>query len=351
MISENNLKYIKGINGLRAIAVILVVIYHWLQQCSLVNFFPIGRIGVDIFFVISGFLISKILFQEKNNDDLNFNRKVKIIKNFMIRRTVRIFPIYYILLIFLYITNGVEFRNNIIYYVTYTTNIFFYHTRAWYGMAAHFWSLAVEEQFYLFWPFLLIFINKKYTLKFIIFAIVVGTLYSFAINDDMGSNILTLSCINAFGIGALYSYLIIYRPIYTENVSKIIRILFFPMILLIILNYTILKIDYFPLRLIVSVITVNFIRICLEGKSKNIFYKIMNWKILNFIGILSYGIYLFHNPFTNYWRRLLLKMGMQNKIDNIYLEFMIKFSILILISYLSWIIIEKPFLKLKRYAK
>ena len=351
MISENNLIYIKGINGLRAIAVILVVIYHWLQQCSLVNIFPIGRIGVDIFFVISGFLISKILFQEKNNDDLNFNRKLKIIKNFMIRRTVRIFPIYYILLLFLYITNGVEFRNNIIYYVTYTTNIFFYYTRAWYGMAAHFWSLAVEEQFYLFWPFLLIFINKRYTLKFIIFAIIVGTIYSFAINDEMGSNILTLSCINAFGIGALYSYFIIYKPIYAENASKIIRILFFPMILLIILNYTILKLNYFPLRLIVSVITVNFIRICLEGKSKNIFYQIMNWKILNFIGILSYGIYLFHNPFTNYWRRLLLKMGMQNKIDNIYLEFMIKFSILILISYLSWIIIEKPFLKLKRYAK
>lgn len=350
VILENNLKYIKGLNGLRAVAVILVIISHWLPNSKLALNFPIGGIGVDIFFVISGFLISKILFNEKNVADFNFSMKIKAVKSFMIKRTLRIFPIYYLLLLFLYVTNGVEFRNDIIYYLTYTTNFFFYNTQSWHGMTAHFWSLSVEEQFYLFWPFLLLFINTKYILKFIIFIIVFGTVFSIAIKNDM-SSILTLSCLNAFGLGGFYAYVYCYKPIFSEITHRVIRSLFIPLIIFLILNFIVFKLSYFPTRLILSFITLNVIRICVEENSNSIIFKFLNFKFLNFIGMISYGFYLFHNPFTNYWRRLFLKIGFQNVIDNIYLDFLIKFSVLILISYLSWIIIEKPLLKLKKYAK
>lgn len=350
VILENNLRYIKGLNGLRAIAVILVIISHWLPNIKLATMFPIGRIGVDIFFVISGFLISRILFNEKNIADSNFTMKLKAVKNFMIRRTLRIFPIYYLLLLFLYSTNGAEFRNNILYYLTYTTNFFFYNTQSWHGMTAHFWSLSVEEQFYLFWPFLLLFLNKKYLLKFIIFIIVFGSIFSIAIKNGM-SFILTLSCLNAFGLGAIYAYIVCYKPFFSQITHRVIRFLFIPLITLLILNFIVFKLSYFPIRLIISFITLNIIRICVEENSKSMIFKFLNFKFLDFIGVISYGLYLFHNPFTNYWRRLFLKIGVQSRIDNIYLDFLIKFSVLVFISYLSWKLLEQPILKLKKYAK
>src|ERR1700733_11280286 len=88
--------YIKQLDSLRAIAVILVIVSHWMSGDSIIGRFPTGSIGVDIFFVLSGFLISKILFDNRNkSEELNISKSATI-KNFYIRRALRIFPIYYL---------------------------------------------------------------------------------------------------------------------------------------------------------------------------------------------------------------------------------------------------------------
>ena len=96
------MKYYPTLDGLRFFAVFLVIISHWLPDSHMLNYLPNGAIGVTIFFVLSGYLISKILFVYKDkiiNQEVTFR---KAISTFVIRRSFRIFPIYYILIFFLF---------------------------------------------------------------------------------------------------------------------------------------------------------------------------------------------------------------------------------------------------------
>ena len=346
------MNHINGLNGLRAIAVIFVVISHWFPLTHIVNTFPLGGIGVDVFFVLSGFLISRILLNQKEGIEENTKDKFKALKNFIARRALRIFPIYYLLLAILYLTNGVEVRRDFIYHITYMSNYLFYFTKNWHGMLAHLWSLAVEEQFYLIWPLLLFFVLKKNILKLLISVIVISTVFHLASKEHI-SYILTLSCINTFGLGALLAYVEVYKPKFGRQFKIVIQYIFVPLIILFILQYTVLYLKYFPSRLIMSLITLNFIRICLQNNNKNLIFIILNNRVFNFIGMISYGIYLYHCPLPSYWRRFFRMFKIESPFTNScgemnYYELFAQFSLLLFISYLSWIMVEKPILKFKK---
>jgi peptidoglycan/LPS O-acetylase OafA/YrhL len=344
------MNHIKGLNGLRAIAVICVIIAHWFPANHIFKILPLGSIGVDIFFVLSGFLISRILFNTKESIGETFKEKIDAIKGFIIRRTLRIFPIYYLLLLVLYFTNGPEVKQGFLYYLTYTSNYFFYNTQNWHGMMAHLWSLAVEEQFYLVWPLLLLFILRKHILKLLLIVIVISCIYPYY-NRVYWANILTISCVSAFGLGALLAYIEVYKPSFEHQFKKLIKYAFFPLIALVFFQYTVLNAGGFPTRIIMSLITLNCIRICLESNPKNILFVILNTRVLNFIGMISYGIYLYHCPLPSYWRRFFRMFKIESPFDHSgvnYYELSAQFLLLILIAYLSWIIVEKPILKFKK---
>jgi len=173
------MKYIKQLDSLRAIAVILVIISHWIPATNVINRIPNGAIGVDIFFVLSGFLISKILFDQRNNAELLNIPKFTLVKNFYVRRTLRIFPIYYLTIFVLLLfskSTGTNIQSAFAYFLTYTSNFYFFKIQTWDGMVSHLWSLAVEEQFYLIWPWIILFSNKKYFLHIITIFILIGVL-------------------------------------------------------------------------------------------------------------------------------------------------------------------------------
>ena len=148
-----------SINGLRAISILLVVIHHLclnehifteIQKNTfirpLTNFLQDGNFGVNVFFVISGFLITTLLTNEENK-----NNKISL-KNFYVRRVLRIFPAYYFLLLVYFV---LQLLNYIqidpaawLTAITYTK--YFNWSLDWY--TAHAWSLSIEEHFYLFWP-------------------------------------------------------------------------------------------------------------------------------------------------------------------------------------------------------
>ncbi|MBP2283041.1 peptidoglycan/LPS O-acetylase OafA/YrhL [Flavobacterium sp. CG_23.5] len=348
------IKYIPGLNGIRAIAVFLVILSHRFPVGHIVHVFPLGNYGVDFFFVLSGFLISRsLLFQISNKE--NRIPHLKILKRFFIRRCLRIFPIYYLLLLFMYLTGGIignQFRENILWYVFYGANHLNYNENRWFGSLAHLWSLSVEEQFYIFWPLLLLFVFKKRILLLIELLIIVGTCAPFLYNG-LG-NILTISCVNAFGIGALLAYVEIIRPDYEILFVKISKLIFLPLVLLVCIHNTVAAIPYFSERLAISLLAVTIIGSCRYSTKNTLVTYILGNKVLNFIGIISYGIYLYHNIVPKYWVWGLQKMSWVtpasiNKFS--YLEFIIQTSFIIGISYLSWIIVEKPILRLKEKIK
>lgn len=161
--------YIRSLDGVRAIAILLVMAFHF----GIIRF---GWMGVQLFFVLSGFLISSILLKEKESP-LPLSARLK---KFWIRRSLRIFPPYYIyLLVFVVIYSWIVFPegypHDLPYLFTYTFNL----TRisnAWHEspVYTHFWSLCVEEQFYLFFPFVIFLLSRK-TLRVVLVVVLLVT--------------------------------------------------------------------------------------------------------------------------------------------------------------------------------
>ena len=159
-------KILPSLNGLRAISILLVITSHLQIQYAIfprnlpTYLFPIrylfedGHLGVSVFFIISGFLITTLLLNEEDS------YKSVSLKKFYIRRTLRIFPAYYTLLLFYFILQSLGYINLPKYSwlssLTYTKYFNWYLD--WY--TAHCWSLSIEEHFYLVWPLLFIMGDK-----------------------------------------------------------------------------------------------------------------------------------------------------------------------------------------------
>lgn len=173
------MQFRNDIQGLRALAFMLVFIFHISG-----NWLPGGFIGVDVFFVISGYLMTNIIIQNIQNDKFNYF-------DFILKRIKRIVPAYYFFLIltlfattYIYLYSDlVVFKDNVVSTALFISNLAFSKGNNYFGSTLnenpllHTWSLAVEMQFYLIFPFVLL-IFKKHTVKFLIFIAVLLTLYS-----------------------------------------------------------------------------------------------------------------------------------------------------------------------------
>jgi peptidoglycan/LPS O-acetylase OafA/YrhL len=175
-------KYLPHVDGLRAIAVLLVVVFH-----AWPNIAPGGFVGVDVFFVISGFLITSIILEEHLAERFTF-------RSFYARRIRRIFPALVIVLAATWVAGSfiltyAEFRQvnwHIAAGAGFASNIVLWTEAGYFDTAAalkpllHLWSLGIEEQYYLLWPLLLVFLGRK-RWSALILAVVLGAL-SFAAN-------------------------------------------------------------------------------------------------------------------------------------------------------------------------
>ena len=354
------MKYIKELDSLRAIAVILVIIEHWIPGDKLINILPNGQIGVDIFFVLSGFLISKILFENKIAIESGVVSKTNVLKNFYIRRTLRIFPIYYLLIFTLYIfseNTGTNITSSFPYFFTYTSNFYFFQIKEWDAALSHLWSLAVEEQFYLIWPWIILLVKKKYLVNVILSFILIGVSSQIFLYNIEMNRILTITCFDAFGMGALLAWLITYSD---ENLNRFFNYL--SIISLAVIGYLFLfrifNWNYLPVRTIVAIFTLFAITYILinQNKKNYLFYFILNNNILIFLGKISYGLYLYHNIVPSilnsrivnkYFNPLLPDLLFKENWGLLYL-----FENIILLLILAWAsfrFIEKPILSLKKH--
>lgn len=347
------MKHIKGLDALRAFAVIFVLIDHWGPLGYIQQFLiPNGTSGVNFFFVLSGFLITSILLKARKG---SYSRSV-IIKNFIIRRALRIFPVYYLCLLFLYLINYPDMRVDIGYYLGYASNIMMFRDAAWSSFPVT-WSLAVEEQFYIIWPFVIVLIAKKYIKNVLLFTIVLGLASSFAILHLFNGfdDILTISCLNAFGIGALFAF----ARRSKRNLKKFQTVLYY-MLPVALVVYAFGKVaPYisgidnlgFMARTIDSIIAVGVINLVIYSRSKWVAMVTGN-KMLNYIGVVSYGIYLYHYPLGYLYDFYSQSFFAAHPVwpawlNSFEVAYIIKLSLLFTLSHLSYHYIERPILGLK----
>ena len=205
-----NQGYIRSLDGVRALAILLVMTYH----ADLTRF---GWTGVQLFFVLSGYLITGILWKEKDREgELGYK-----FKKFWVRRSLRIFPLYFGYLAFLGISWFLfNFPNYYATYIPWLSTYTFNYTRtlaAWQGnpLFTHLWSLSVEEQFYLFFPLIVLLLPKRFTRGFMIAIVIIAPLIRYGLGlyysrrgfapEVVGDAVYwnTLTHLDAFFIGGL----------------------------------------------------------------------------------------------------------------------------------------------------
>ena len=296
--------YRSEIDGLRAIAVLSVVIFHFFP-----HFLPNGYLGVDIFFVISGFLITTHLL---NLEGQNLSI---VLKSFYKRRIIRLFPALFLFLTLTYIfvnqfflsVDVDKFQNSLLASYTFYANFYFWRDGGYFGGSdqlkplLHIWSLSVEEQFYLFFPiFLLIFVNLnrkyKYSLEFgVALLTTLSFIFWLLLNYIGGENpafFLLPTRVWQFSLGALLA-IIVNKGVFPSISMGINNILFVGSVGFIALAIFIDLNAQFQTTLI----TFGALGFVAFSKSQNNFIlSAFRSKLSVFFGKISYSLYLYHWP-------------------------------------------------------
>jgi peptidoglycan/LPS O-acetylase OafA/YrhL len=344
---QKSVNHIPSLDGLRAISIVFVVYDHSVIITGknilpeVLQIFISGKTGVDLFFLISGFLITTLLlneFKQTNCIDL---------KRFYIRRSLRIFPAYYFLLLIYFIMQKFE----LLYINPQTWVSSFFYMRQFFGsgwLTSHFWSLSIEELFYMIFPLLLLFfLNRKIENLNLLLILVVflGLPLARLYFEIVGVKVSMLSFFYRgealiFGVLIALNRRWLSHRDYKGWPTFLIIFVFGVLSIFLELNTegkiykNILLLSYFlPL---VKVIFFAFLFWVILNLRKGFIFTLLNSTVFVFLGLISYSIYL--------WQQLFLS-DVFNKIQ---LSIFTRIFILLAISLFSFYLIETPFNKLKR---
>ena len=352
-------KYRPEIDGLRAIAVFSVILFH-----AGLNLFKGGFVGVDVFFVISGYLITSIVLT--NIDNKNFSTIY-----FYERRARRILPtllvtIFFSLIISFFLFSSKDlifFSKSIISSLTFWSNIQFHNEADYFAKTSEFkpllhtWSLSIEEQFYIVFPLIVLFfisIKKNFLNIFIITVFFISLLFSqwsgnlsknypfidnefnFFSRSDYSSFFMPFGRIWEISLGAICAIILKKNLVKDTKVSNFLSLTGFILIFFSIF----LMSENYPFPSFYTLIpTFGTALVILFSFKKTFIKKILSLKYLVYLGLLSYSLYLFHFPIFTFLKYINLEI-------NSVLLIPLLISI-ILISFFNWNFIEKPLRKKK----
>ena len=343
------MQYRPDIDGLRCIAVMLVVLFH-------IQLWPIsgGYIGVDVFFVISGFLVTKVICHSIEKKTFRFS-------NFYARRIRRLFPAVFFTVIasliagwFLFPPDAFsDLAQSSIATLFSASNVYFWFTSGYFETSAHYkpllhtWSLAIEEQFYLVWPVSIVLlagaaINRKRVLTVLILTVIISTMlaeWAIRSNQMTASFFLLPFRMNEFAMGALVSFL---PSLKTRGGNNILALFGLAGVLVPSVVFT--SNTVFP--------GINAMLPCLAtamliyAGRETIVASILSLRLFTYIGKVSYSFYLAHWPviaFYLFWRG--------SAVDLLLHEQVILFAVSLGLGMLMYHFVETPFRLSKGTAK
>ena len=331
---------IPSLDGLRAISILMVLLGHLSGTRHFIRvWLPIGdyaNLGVRVFFVISGFLISSLLFKElEKTNGIN-------LKLFYLRRTFRIFPAFYLYMTIIAIVAALGFQQvpakDLAYAFSYSIN--FVPHKAW--LVGHTWSLAVEEQFYLLWPAALWILGRRKGLWAAAAVVALSPLlrvgwyyvmpqYEPLIGEAFPTvaDSIAVGCLLAGIRGWLWKQ-DLYRRFLMSHAFWILPITF-------------LAVNAQPFAMAGWLMGETIINILIGvtidraiRKPEDLFGRILNNRALSYIGALSYSLYLWQQPFLN------------RKADAWWTAFPQNILIAFALALASYYLVEQPFLNLRK---
>jgi peptidoglycan/LPS O-acetylase OafA/YrhL len=204
------------LDGLRAVAVAAVAWSHWERDWQ--YGFPFG-VGVHLFYTLSGFLITGILLGLRDAP-----RPTSVLSAFYARRALRIMPAFYATLILAALAGVTVVRDSWPWHASYLSNVWIFAGGRWPADVSHFWSLAVEEQFYLVWPCLILFAPARWIGPAIVGAIATSPLFRWGLVSagyrETLSALLVPGCLDSLGMGALLAWVAVAKPTHYRPLTR-----------------------------------------------------------------------------------------------------------------------------------
>jgi peptidoglycan/LPS O-acetylase OafA/YrhL len=335
------IKYRAEIDGLRAMAVLPVIFFH-----AGFGFFSGGFVGVDVFFVISGYLITTIIIRELNNNTFS-------IKRFYERRARRILPVLmFVILIsciisFILLTPNelASYFKSVIATLFFFSNFYFYKTTPYFQSETdlepllHTWSLSIEEQFYIIFPIILLLFYKffkRYVFLMLILSFAASLFICQFLALKTGGTLnfyFTFSRVWELALGAICAYILIYKNLsYSALIKNLLSTIGIILIMYSIFFFS--RQTVFP-SFYTLVPTIGTSLIVLFADRDTFVNKILSIKLLVSIGLISYSLYLWHQPLLAFGRIFFDDLSIIQKLILIFLS--------VLMSIFSYFFIEKIF--------
>ncbi len=367
---------IKELDGLRGVAIIIVIALHIFKRAAyftkhpvllfITNLTTIGWVGVDIFFTLSGFLITSILLRAKNQEHY--------FRNFYIRRILRIFPLYYAAIAFVLLFAPKlepEFLDQLnialpvllLYQQNWAMLFNSFHLTGYLGVT---WSLAVEEQFYFIWPFVIFFLDREKLIK-VSFGYIAVSIAARILGALFWGNLGDVSAFFAYGsfarfeqmlIGALLAIFLASEGAreYVRRYSLAVFVVSLSAFaaLCFMMRPTLPHMEYanYPLTIggytTAALFTTGLIGVFVTHPPQDVLRRLFRNPILAFFGKYSYSMYLFHVTVA----LILLDLFWHSELRGwkpYFLYIISTYAVTVLISLLTWNLLEKHVLGFKKY--
>ncbi|MEZ6138016.1 MAG: acyltransferase [Pirellulaceae bacterium] len=359
-------KHIPQLDGVRGLAILIVTLYRFSKEFptdSLVGKimhlgFTLGDRGVELFFVLSGFLITGILVDAKGQQHF--------FKNFLARRSLRIFPLYFTaLFLFVIVFNWLNpsrpmfdlAQQNQFYLWTYLTNVKMSFANDWcFGYLDHFWSLAVEEHFYLVWPFVLFLCSQRTALRVACcgaaLSAVARILYAKSGESAVAPDVLTIFRCDALLIGAAIA-LQIRTPNGLQPIKRATYVIF-PACLAVGLAFAVAdKRAYTISHTLWPLIWACVLVWLLTASQRHLLAHLFNLALLRKLGKFSYAMYVFQSPLIPLTAGVLSASALSSLVGNNMAGHLLYIAAMSSLTYaaavLSWYALESHCLKLKEW--
>lgn len=349
MQSGYSLKYMPQLDALRALAVLAVMVHHFLpvDRDIPTDYITLGFLAVRLFFVLSGFLITGILLNYRSDARGNALRR------FYLRRVLRIFPIYYLTLFVALALQVRPIQQGAFWHLTYLSNYVAPFHPEWMGPASHFWTLAVEEQFYFVWPFIILFVPRRHLARTIVGTIALAVVFRafvlFILSTSIDTvGVFTVATIDSLGGGALLA-LFHYDEKLRDRLPGLMKWFLIAGVSILTLT-TLLYIYKIGYRIVHTILClgVSFVFVVLvektargfKGKTKTV----MENPVVLYVGRISYGLYVYHNFMLAIVLYYLLKW---TAVPDYRLVAVLATVSTFATAIVSWHVIERPLAQLK----
>ena len=351
--------YYSALDGLRGVAILLVICCH---NLNFIPYFSCGWIGVDLFFVLSGFLITDILL--KRRESKNF------LQNFFIRRILRIFPLYYgILLVFFLAAPLFQNLAGQVNYYNSDQPMSWMHLQNWLYITHqktsdllllnHFWSLSVEEQFYLLWPFVVFVVYSPRHLAHIVFLVLIVCILSrFSSWMMFGEgytnfNFQYMTRVDGLCVGSLIA-IWHFDPV-AQAKKNILRlasvVLGLQLVLFILAKTSFPGFPHFTFTGYTCIAVVFGMLVYFAIKKSNSFTRLfLENPALRYAGKISFGLYVYHWPILALFKIYILNrlVGNGYSYNSAYITVSVAaLAVTLIVSVLSYHLFEKKILALK----